>query len=118
MDKRVFLSKQEAIDCLPEDCSTQIQNGPVFIGADCSKEDAIGLINKAWSIEIGGDMCRNTGRGIVLFELTGPDRGRYRFVSHDESKLKMMENKHIEADTCLDNLPKDDSPTTDQVMGK
>lgn len=102
---RVFLSKEEAIACLPEDCSTQIQNGPVFIGADCSKDDAIKAINDAWSIEIGGDMCRNTGRGIVLFEITKPGFGRYRFVSHDEEKLAAVEKKHIEAGTNLKNLP-------------
>ena len=95
-DERVVLTIEDAIACLPENC--HITTNPrvgVVVGGDCSREDAEKIIHEAALVEIGGDICRAAGHGIVVWERHSDGYDRPRFISHDEERLDETEKRLI-----------------------
>jgi len=85
---RVFLTKEQAIDCLPEGDNIHTFLSPnkhMLLGADESREDIIKYINNdEYRVEIGGEQCRSYGHGLVL---SCEDRPPI-FIEANEGKLK------------------------------
>lgn len=70
-DKKVFLTKEQAISLLPEtdDIHTFRNGAGIMIGCDWRRAKLIELIESLPenSIEIGGSNCRRFGHGLVLW---------------------------------------------------
>lgn len=65
--ERTFLDVEEAIELLPEQCHTFKRAGAMLIGADCTRERAIEILNSASTIEISGPGTIAMGHGLTLF---------------------------------------------------
>ena len=83
--ERKFLTKEEALDCLiikDGQVHNFINGGFSLIGADWSIKEVEKCLEKAESIEIGGDNCRKLNHGIVVIK-----DGDIYFFEADNEKL-------------------------------
>jgi hypothetical protein len=89
-DERILLTKEEAIELLGdrEDIHTFRSGMNVLIGADHSRASLLDSIEHAVQIEIGGEMCKKTGHGLVVWTSnTDP-----LFVEADKEAIEKLES--------------------------
>lgn len=90
-EERIFLNKEQAIDCLVIN-EGQVHNfipAPFgIIGADWGIKDVEKCFDEADSIEIGGSQCRAMKHGIAVVK----GENAYFFESNEE-KLKKYEKE-------------------------
>lgn len=69
---RTFLTKEEALSLLPDEDDIHTFRGVpgILIGADWYRDELVTEINRC-TCEIGGEMCRQLGHGLVIW--TGRD---------------------------------------------
>lgn len=92
MTDRIILTKDQAINLIGERKQVHTFANPgvgMMIGADHSRKSIIKTINDAKLIEIGGDMCKNMGHGLVIW---GEADTRPLFVAVDKIELAELEN--------------------------
>jgi hypothetical protein len=83
---RVYLTVDQAIDCLPDKkrVHTFLNPGGMLMGADWNRESCIETFNNYPDyIMIGGDMCRGMKHGLVVWRDNEPV-----FIEALEEKLK------------------------------
>lgn len=84
MEKR-YLTTAEATDLLIEGERVHTFRNPngMLIGCDWDRDKIINLFNKnEGKVELGGEMCKNMGHAIIVF-----DGGSPLFIENDKDKL-------------------------------
>lgn len=89
-EQRIWLTAEQAKSLLSKSkfIHTFRSDPGVLVGADWRRAELIKLIDKlpAEHIEIGGEMCKNMGHGLVIYS------GGPLFVEVDKAKLQSLEN--------------------------
>ena len=95
-EQRIFITQEEAMSVLPEgeDIHTFINSGGMLIGADWSRQNVEERLRNSVKIEIAGGVARNMGHGIVSYLQNAKYQGDLLFISHDEDRLKALEEKY------------------------
>lgn len=88
-DDKVILTPAEAESLLADGDSIHnfIQAGPMIVGCDYDRADAIKAFQSTVSIEIGGDGCKRMGHAIVVWD----SPKHYSFFAADMEKVEAFE---------------------------
>ena len=87
---KVYLTAEQAEQCL------DIRDGlvhcfvdahPVLLGTEWPIEDVRKALNDAEHIELGGELCRGMGHGIVVFSKNCKYQSDLHFFAHVEDEL-------------------------------
>lgn len=95
--ERVFITVEDALSLIGtrKEVHTFRNPGPnIMIGADHSKQSITKTIKDAHKLEIGGDMCKNMGHGLVIWE---NESERPLFVEVDKVELQALEDKILQS---------------------
>lgn len=87
-EEKILLSKEQALKIAKfndEQIHCFLSASFGLIGADHSKESFLNDLERAKSIEVGGEHCRNMNHALVLWIEDTP-----HFFEHNEDKLKTM----------------------------
>lgn len=89
-DEKVVITAEQAESLLHDGAKTVhnfAQVGPMLLGCDYEREDAILAFKTAKLIEIGGWGCRGLKHPIVVHD----DTGRHTFFEADMAKVEALE---------------------------
>ena len=101
MEKRIFLTAEEAINLLPEGNKIHTTFNPgvgVLLGADWDREDLIKKIRDSEYREVTGQNARSMKHGLALFNGGPIYQGDILFVETDMSKLDSLYPEEDEQD--------------------
>lgn len=97
MNKR-YLTSEQAISLLPEgDYIHTLYGGFALIGADWERQEVINKLKSVDKIEIAGDVARNIGHGLAVYNDDAQYFSDILFVETDKKKLDAFDP--IEEDT-------------------
>lgn len=87
MNKR-YLTSEQAISLLPEgDYIHTFYGGFALIGADWERQEVIDKLKSVDKIEIAGDVARNIGHGLAVYNDDAQYYSDILFVETDKKKL-------------------------------
>ena len=85
-EEKIYLTKEQALKIAKfndDEIHCFLSTSFALIGADHSKESFMEDLDRAESIEVGGEHCRSMNHALVLWIKDEP-----HFFEHDEEQLK------------------------------
>lgn len=106
MEKRKFVSVDEAINLLPEgdEIHTFYNCGNSLIGADWDRQGVIDKLNASDKIELTGMQARSIGHGLAVYNNDTKWQSEVLFIETDKDKLDAFDPLVIE-----DGMPIDEA---------
>ena len=98
MEKRKFVSADEAINLLPEgdEIHTFYNYGNNLIGADWDRQGVIDKLNASDKIELTGMNARNMGHGLAAYNNDTKWQSEVLFIETDKDKLDAFDPLEVE----------------------
>jgi hypothetical protein len=93
-DPKLIITVEEAISVLSDDDTVHnfAQAGPMLIGVDYDRDQAIDALRGAIQIEISGPAARGMGHGLAVWS----DKTSVSFFEADPEKLDALERAKLE----------------------
>ncbi len=98
MEKRKFVSVDEAINLLPkgDEIHTFYNYGNCLIGADWDRQEVIDKLNASDKIELTGMQARNMGHGLAAYNNDTKWQSEVLFIETDKDKLDAFDPLEVE----------------------